>query len=385
MTRKKLQKNDLDSLQRLVFAIQRTNDHFLNKVQKQVNTALTLRNWMIGYYIFEYEQNGKDRAAYGQKLYKELAENLKSNGVKSLSERNLYLCKDFYLAYPGIVQTASAESYLIDFESDEILQTLSAKFGSSTKSSTSPTSNPTNVLLSQLSFSHFIELIKTDDPLKREFYEVQTIKNNWGVRDLKRAINSMLFERTGLSSDKKLTLENYSKDTNLKPEDVFRNPYLLEFLGLEEKPSYSESDLEQAIINHLQSFLLEMGKGFCFEARQKRITFDNTHYRIDLVFYHRILKCHVLVDLKLGEFSHADAGQMNLYLNYYKENEMHKDDAPPVGIILCAGKNETLVKYAITGLPQKVFVSKYMISLPSEKELKQIIKEEQKKQEQHLP
>lgn len=187
-------------------------------------------------------------------------------------------------------------------------------------------------------------------------------------------------KRTGLSSDKKAVLEKHSKDTDLKPEDVFRNPYLLEFLGLEEKPSYSETDLEEAIINHLQTFLLEMGRGFCFEARQKRITFDNTHYRVDLVFYHRILKCHVLIDLKLGEFSHADAGQMNMYLNYYKENEMHKGDGAPVGIILCAGKNETLVKYATTGLPQKVFVSKYMINLPSEKELTGIIKEEQERQ-----
>jgi YhcG PDDEXK nuclease domain len=165
----------------------------------------------------------------------------------------------------------------------------------------------------------------------------------------------------------------------LQPEDVFRNTYLLEFLGLEEKPSYTESDLEESIITHLQNFLLEMGRGFCFEARQKRITFDNKHYRIDLVFFHRILKCHILLDLKLGEFSHSDAGQMNVYLNYYKENEMENGDNPPVGIILCASKNETLVKYATTGLPQKVFVSKYMINLPSEKELKKIIEEEQRK------
>jgi predicted nuclease of restriction endonuclease-like (RecB) superfamily len=192
-------------------------------------------------------------------------------------------------------------------------------------------------------------------------------------------MNSLLFERTGLSTDKEAVLRKFSKENDLKPEDVFRNPYLLEFLGLEEKLSYSETDLEEAIITHLQNFLLEMGRGFCFEARQKRITFDNTHYRIDLVFYHRILKCHVLIDLKMEEFSHADAGQMNVYLNYYKENEMQQGDKSPVGIILCASKNEALVKYATAGLPQKVFVSKYMINLPSEKELKKIIQEEQKK------
>jgi predicted nuclease of restriction endonuclease-like (RecB) superfamily len=192
-------------------------------------------------------------------------------------------------------------------------------------------------------------------------------------------MNSMLYERTGLSIDKKAVLENENARGEDLIEDVLRNPYILEFLGLEERPSYSEGDLEVAIINHLQSFLLEMGRGFCFEARQKRITFDNTHYRIDLVFYHRILKCHVLVDLKLEEFNHADAGQMNVYLNYYKENEMEKGDNPPVGIILCAGKNETLASYATAGLPQKVFISTYLINLPSEKELEKTILDEQQK------
>ncbi len=189
----------------------------------------------------------------------------------------------------------------------------------------------------------------------------------------------MLFERTGLSKDKQAVLEKHRNGTGLKPEDIFRNPYMLDFLGLEEKTAYVETDLEQAIINHLQTFLLELGKGFCFEARQKRITFDNTHYRIDLVFYHRILKCNILIDLKLSQFTHADAGQMNVYLNYYKENETYEGDNSPVGIILCAGKNETLVRYATSGLAHHVFVSKYMTNLPSEAELAKIIKEEQEK------
>ncbi|WP_218588031.1 PDDEXK nuclease domain-containing protein [Chitinophaga jiangningensis] len=222
-------------------------------------------------------------------------------------------------------------------------------------------------------------MLKSDSPLKRSFYEKEAIKNNWSVRDLQRAINSMLFERTGLSSDKATLLRSQAKGEGLKPEDVFRNPYMLEFLGLEEKAVYTETELEQAIISHLQNFLLEMGSGFCFEARQKRITFDNTHYRIDLVFYHRILKCHVLLDLKIGEFTHADAGQMNVYLNYYNEHEKSEGDNPPVGIILCANKNENLVRYATTGLPQQVFVSKYLINLPSEAELARIIEEEQDK------
>lgn len=330
----------------------------------------------------EYEQKGSDGATYGEQLYKTIASKLKSKGLKSLGERNLYLCKDFYLAYPTILQTLSAKSFLSEYPISQILQTVSAE-SKAIVPSQHPVSQDANQLLSRLSFSHFIELLKADTDLKQSFYEMQTIKNNWSVRELQRAMNSMLFERTGLSKDKKAVLQKVEKDTNLKPEDLFRNPYLLEFLGLEEKTSYSETDLEQAIINHLENFLLEMGRGFCFEARQKRITCDNTHYKIDLVFYHRLLKCHVLIDLKLGEFSHADAGQMNVCLNYYKENEMHKGDGPPIGIILCAGKNETLVKYATAGLPQKVFVSKYMINLPSEKELTKIIIEEQQKQQHH--
>lgn len=189
----------------------------------------------------------------------------------------------------------------------------------------------------------------------------------------------MLYERIGLSSDKESVLINHNRGSEMKPDDIFRNPYVLEFLGLEEKQTYQETDLEEAIINHLQSFLLELGRGFCFESKQKRITFDNTHYKIDLVFYHRILKCHILLDLKLGEFTHADAGQMNVYLNYYKENETQENDTPPIGIILCAGKNETLVKYATSGLSQKVFVSKYLINLPSEEQLIKIIEKEQDK------
>ena len=174
-------------------------------------------------------------------------------------------------------------------------------------------------------------------------------------------------------------MEEKLKTIGTNPEDVLRDPYILEFLGLDEKPSYTETDVEAAIITNLQTFLLEMGQGFCFEARQKRITFGNTHYRIDLVFYHRILKCHVLIELKMEEFTHSDAGQMNVYLNYYKENEVQKDDNSPIGIILCAGKDEALVKYATMGLSQKVFVSKYLVNLPTESQLQKIISIEKEK------
>lgn len=325
-------------INQLVQVIQHTNQFFLDQIQRQVNTALTLRNWVIGYYIVEYEQKGEDRAEYGRKLYAKVTEKLKASGLRSVSAK---------------LEVGEAGTHI------------------------QPTD--ANLLLTRLSFSHFIELIKADTFLKRVFYEIEAIKNNWSVRELERAMGSLLFERTGLSKDKQGVLEKHRKGSGLKPEDIFRNPYFLEFLGMEEKPEHVETTLEQAIIDNLQKFLLEMGSGFCFEARQRRITFDNTHYRIDLVFYHRVLKCHVLIDLKMEKFTPGDAGQMHMYLNYFKENEMSEGDNAPIGIILCTDKSETLVKYATSGLPHNVFVSKYMTNLPSEQELEKIIVEEQKK------
>jgi predicted nuclease of restriction endonuclease-like (RecB) superfamily len=365
--------SSVNNFESLATTIQQTNSFFLDKVQRQVNTALTLRNWIIGYYIVEYEQSGKDKADYGLGLFKAIAKRLLKIGIKSLQERNLYLCRDFYRAYPQILQTVSAKSYLVDFNPFAILQTVSAILPEPDESAN------LNLLLTNLSFSHFIELLKADTDAKRRFYEVHAIQSSWGVRDLKRAIESLLYERTGLSTDKEATVKKHIVQNDVKPDDVFRNTYLLEFLGLEEKPSYSESDLEESIITNLQNFLVEMGRGFCFEARQKRITFDNKHYRIDLVFYHRILKTHILLDLKIGEFDHSDSGQMNVYLNYYKDHEFTKGDNDPIGIILCSGKNEALVKYATMGLPQQVFVSKYLINLPTEKQLQMIIEEEKEK------
>lgn len=372
MDKEKTTVSKVNNLEGLAKTIQQTNQLFLNQVQRQVNTAMTLRNWAIGYYIFEYEQKGEDRAQYGEQLYRKLVERLRLLGVKSISYTSLHLYKQFYLTYPQIVQAASGYLQMNDYQINVIVQTVSEQFDHTL-------TVPIHVLINKLSFSHFVELVKCEMPLKRIFYETETIKNDWPVRKLQRAINSMLFERTGLSTDKRAVLESFRNDNEIKPDNFLRNPYVLEFLDLPEHISFQETDLEGAIINHLQNFLLEMGRGFCFEARQQRITFDNTHYRIDLVFYHRILKCHILLDLKLGDFTPADAGQMNVYLNYYKENEMQEGDTQPIGIILCAGRNETLVKYATAGLPQKVFVSKYLTNLPSEKQLKEIIEEEQGK------
>ncbi len=381
----------MNNINGLVLLIGETQHYFKQQASKQVDVALTLRNWFFGYYISEYELNGADRAAYGKKLFKEIAFRLERNGYKQIRERHLYLCKDFYLSYPQILRSLSAEFYISEFQDNTILRTASAKLNKveinknekllpqATQSVSSSIQIDVNKLINQLSFSHIIELLKADTALKRNFYELEAIKNAWSVRELQRAMNSLLFERTGLSTNKQAVLDTYNKRKHVKAEDVFRNPFILEFLGLKEEAEYSESQLEQAIINHLQYFLLELGKGFCFEARQKRITFDNKHYRIDLVFYHRILRCNVLIDLKMGEFTHADAGQMNVYLNYFTENEMLAEDNPPIGIILCASKNESLVRYATTGLAQQVFVNKYMLNLPNEEDLKKIIDEEQNK------
>lgn len=361
----------IDNVYQTHFALQ-------ENAKKVINQNLTIRNWLFGCYIVEYEQNGEDRAKYGTKLLEEMAKSLKTKGIKGLRSRELNSCRKFYNLYPQIWRSVSAKLQSNDnqltnqiTEVTNIQRTLSAKF-------TEEIDIAPEMLLSKLSYSHFVELIKIDEPLERLFYEVESIKNNWSVRELERAIGTSLAFRTGMSTNKEAVI---SKIKNLKPEnniDIIRNPFILEFLGLEERSEYSESDLEQAILTHLQMFLMELGTGFCFEARQKRITFDNTHYRIDLVFYHRILKCHVLVDLKIGEFTHADAGQMTLYLNYYEAEEMTEGDNPPIGIILCAGKNDTLVKYTTAGKNDQMFVSKYLLELPDKKVLENFIKRELK-------
>ncbi len=356
----------------LLISIDKTHRFFTQQAIKQVDTMLTLRNWVIGFYLAEYEQLGADRAMYGAKLYKNLAQNLKNQGIQGLSRSNLHLYKQFYSTYPQIIQTLSGQLKL----PSEIAEKIKIQVKPIARHALSP---DINLLINQLSFSHFIEFLTCDTALQRTFYETYAIKNQWTVRDLQRARNSLLFERTGLSSDKESLLKGLQTKQPLTPQDIIRNPIMLEFLGLAEKYSFKEEELEQAIITHLHDFLIELGQGFCFEARQRRITFDNTHYRIDLVFYHRILRCHVLIDLKIGDFVPADAGQMNMYLNYYEDNEMNEGDNPPVGIILCAGKNENLVKYATAGLAQQLFVSKYLIQLPNEQALKAIIEAEQAK------
>ena len=369
-----IEKNSFNQLIENVY-----NAHYAlqTKAQQSVNRFLTVRNWLTGYYIVEYEQKGNDRAKYGENLLEEISKSLKNRGLKGFSARSLYDYRTFYSTYTQISQTLSAKlqspeyKELIYFreENSPIRQTLSAELENDLILDS-------ELLLSHLSFSHFLELVKVINPLERLFYEVETIKNNWSIRELKRAIHTSLALRTTLSLNKEAVI---AKIKNLKPlsnAEIIRNPYVLEFLDLEEKSEYSENDLENSILNHIQRFLVEMGKGFCFESRQKRITFENNHYYIDLVFYHRFLKSSVLVELKLNEYHYSDGAQMALYLNYYKEHEMSEGDNPPIGIILCADKNDTLVKYTTPGMDEQLFVSKYMLNLPDKKQLENILRKE---------
>jgi predicted nuclease of restriction endonuclease-like (RecB) superfamily len=338
---------------------------------KSVNQFLTLRNWIFGYYIVEYEQNGEDRAKYGENLIGEMASKLTFKGLKGFSISALKNHRTFYLTYPQI-----SHSVIGLLQNSNIQNNILSDISIKSQSVTGELELPSELLLSKLAYTHFIELIRVDDPLQRLFYEVETIKNNWSVRELKRAIGTSLAFRTTMSTNKDAVI---AKIKNLKPvttAEIIRNPYVLEFLDLEEKSEYNESELEQQILTHLQEFLMELGTGFCFEARQKRITFDNEHYRIDLVFYHKTLKCNILIDLKLREYHYSDAGQMNLYLNYYKENEMIEGDNPPIGIILCSDKKDTLVKYSTAGMDDNLFVSKYLLKLPEKKLLESFIKRE---------
>lgn len=232
-------------------------------------------------------------------------------------------------------------------------------------------------LFQRLSYHHFANLIRLDDPSKRLFYELECMKGSWSVRELKRQIGSLLYERTGLSKNKeKLLAMVQAAPATGTFTDLIRDPYVFEFLGLKQQEVLPEKELEQALLDHLQQFLLELGKGFCFEARQKRIVIDNEHSFIDLVFYHRLLHCSVLVELKTERFNHAHASQLNMYLEYYKKYEMAEGDQPPVGILLCTGKDQEHVEFATAGLDDKLFVAKYLMALPDKKELEQFIKRE---------
>ena len=351
-----------------------------------INLTLTARNWLVGYYIVEFEQHGEDRAKYGEKLINRLA---KSINRKGFEPRRLREYRQIYIVYPQLgieiekfVQDSQQwlpknEAFLIWRSAPAKLQTVDNK--EVEKRRTMPAkleewATPADRLFHRINYTCLSYLASIEDPLKRAFYEHETIRGCWTSRELDRQISSQYYERMGLSKDKKGLQKLTDKNTQqLTPRDIIHNPVTLEFLGLQSQDVCTETKLETIILNHLQMVLMEMGRGFCFEARQKRILVDQDYFKADLIFYHRILKCHVIIDLKLDRFRHEYASQLNLYLNYYKHEVMQADDNPPVGLLLCTDYGETTVQYATEGLSQNLFVSKYRLQLPSEEEMRQYL------------
>lgn len=381
----------------LIDGLRELDTSLRQQVKSTANLGLTLRNWLVGACIVEFEQNGEDRAQYGEGLLDSIAAKLK---VKGLNTRNLEICRLLYREYPEISQTVSAESLqvpprllsaLSGAVNPDNSQTLSAEFkaniiaagkcqipsGESKRPDFAP---PVEKLVVSLSFSHFVELMRIEAPEPRAFYESECIKNGWSVRELKRQIGSLYYERLGLSTDKeKLLRLVYANATGHTAPDIIKDPYIFEFLGLQPKEVFREHDLETALLDNLQDFLLELGGGFCFEDRQKKIRIGREDYFVDLVFYHRKLHCHVLIDLKVEPFNHVNVGQLNTYLNYYKKHEMQPGDNPPVGLLLCTDKDHTLVEYALGGMDENLFVSAYRVALPDADTLKAFLKEKAQK------
>ena len=310
----------------LVQSICSAHEKLSVQANKAINISLTLRNWVIGMYIAEFELRGAGRAGYGENLFSALAVKLAQHKVSGYRFRQLYNYRTFYREYPQILRTVSAK-LMIDPEKH----------------------------VSHLSYSHFEILVEIDDPLKRQ-------------------IVTLYFERSGLSRNKKKLAELVAQKAQTdKPEFTVRDPYVFEFLGLKPQEVMGESHLEDALLDRLQEFLLELGHGLCFEARQKRILLDDEHAFVDLVFYHRILKCHVLIELKADEFKHEHVGQLNTYVNWYRKNTMSPGDNPPVGILLCTRKNHAKIEYALAGMDNKLFVKKYQLELPKKEEIQKFL------------
>ncbi|MBX7262769.1 MAG: PDDEXK nuclease domain-containing protein [Chitinophagaceae bacterium] len=361
----------------LIYTLQEVSRELQQGAFRAVNTSLTIRNWLFGFYIVEFEQNGKDRAEYGEFLLHRISVEMKRHKISNTNERELRRFRQFYTVY------SSAKNYLMNqilirelinpelriFEKDIIRGTINPEL--------EVPENHYQRIFNQISYSHFVELIRIEDSLKRLFYEIECIKGVWSVKELKRQIGSLLYERTGLSKNKEKLLDIAQQNIAIQSAaDFIKDPYIFEFLGLKQRDVLPEKELESILIDHLLQFLLELGKGFCFEARQKRIVIDNEHHFIDLVFYHRILHCNVLIELKNERFNHKHSGQLNMYLEYFKKYEMTAKDNPPIGILLCTEKDAEHVAFATAGLDDKIFISKYLVDLPDKKELEQFIKRE---------
>lgn len=347
------------SNKQLFTSVKQLIDEAKKQVVRNVNSVIVFTYYHVGRMIVEDEQQGTKRAAYAQQTLSNLSIVLTKEYGKGYSTDNLELMRKFYLSYSQISESASRKSAIQKSE------TTSRKFNNITDFANAFT----------LSWSHYVQLIKIDNKKERTFYEIEAIQNNWSVRELQRQYQSSLFERLALSRDKKGVKKLATKGQNIEqPTDALKQPYVLEFLGLKEDERYSESDLETAIISKLEHFMLELGKGFLFEGRQKRFTFEGDSYYVDLVFYNRLLKCFVLFDLKIGKLTHQDIGQMQMYVNYYDRKVKTKDELPTIGIILCKEENKTVVEFTLPENNKQIFAKEYKLYLPSKEELKKQLK-----------
>lgn len=357
----------LHSFNDLASIVQTTHDAAQSSAVKAINRMQTMRNWLIGYYIVEFEQHGKDRAEYGTQLLKKLEERVDRKGLTTTLFK---WARKFYRLYPQMMEnlpipicaTVMHQLQPIENKEDTIGASMTHQFVT-----------PGKTIISHLSFTHLREIMTLDDPLARYFYEQECIKCTWSVRELHRQISTNLYVRAGISTNPEKLLSLPSVQGHDSAELQIRQPFTFEFLGLKAQEVVDEHDLEDALISHLQEFILELGKGFCLEARQKRIIIDDEYYYPDLVFYNRILHCGVIIELKNEEFSYENFGQLNAYVSHYRENEMQPGDNPPIGILLCTRKGKKMVEYALAGMDNNLFVSTYMLQLPDKKTLEEFL------------
>lgn len=357
----------LHSFNDLASIVQTTHDAAQSSAVKAINRMQTMRNWLIGYYIVEFEQHGKDRAEYGTQLLKKLEERVDRKGLTTTLFK---WARKFYRLYPQMMEnlpipicaTVMHQLQPIENKEDTIGASMTHQFVT-----------PGKTIISHLSFTHLREIMTLDDPLARYFYEQECIKCTWSVRELRRQISTNLYVRAGISANPEKLLSLPSVQGHDSAELQIRQPFTFEFLGLKAQEVVDEHDLEDALISHLQEFILELGKGFCLEARQKRIIIDDEYYYPDLVFYNRILHCGVIIELKNEEFSYDNLGQLNAYVSHYRENEMQPGDNPPIGILLCTRKGKKMVEYALAGMDNNLFVSTYMLQLPDRKTLEEFL------------
>lgn len=371
----------------LVQKIEQAQYVLQNSARLVVNRHVTTKAWLTGYYIVEYEQHGLDRAQYGENIIKNLSQRL---GGNQFSPSTLKIYRQFYLTYPQLLpeishfllpfmqkgQSLTDQLQLPSKQPITISQSLTDQFKMQSEGSYLVAPED---LFNRLSFTHLVTLLPIEDTLKRAFYETMAIKGTWSVRELERQIDTNLYERSGYSNNpnRLVELTNNKAEIATLSGDI-KSPYIFEFLGLKAKDVVEESDLESAIIDHLQEFILELGMGFCFEERQKKMLIDDRYYKADLVFYHRILKRHVIIELKAHRLDYSDATQLKLYLAYYRKHIMRIDDNPPIGILMCTEVGQEMAEYLATDMDKEVFISKYHLDIPNEQQMRQFLEEQNK-------